>query len=194
MPILFYTTRGIYGSFSNFSRHAVTIYGATWRTSEHAFQAQKFHPHRPDLVEAVRNAVTPRDAAAMGRNRAYPLAPGWEQPLEPAALEERIPDYRFLELDDLFRATNHLFARLKDVVMYEVVYAKVTQHPELRELLFGSGSETIVEASPVDAYWGWGPDERGLNKLGRIFTTIRSALRESITAGRPVGKPSCVAV
>lgn len=194
MPILFYKTREAYGGFSNFSPHPVTIYGQTWPTSEHAFQAQKFHPHRPDLVEAVRKTPGPRAAANMGRDRQLPLAAGWEKRLPPEALAERIPDHQFLELDDTFRSTNPLFDRLKDVVMYEVVYAKVVQHPELRQLLHGTDSETIVEATPVDSYWGWGNDEKGLNKLGRIFMTIRAALRQSATAGRAVGKPSCVAV
>lgn len=194
MPILFYNTRGTYGGFSNFSRRPVPVYGRTWPTGEQAYQAQKFHPHRPDLVEAIFNAVSPREAADIGRNRRHPLAPSWDQRLEPSAIEARIPDFTFLETADLFRATNPLFSALKDVVMYEVVYAKIAQHADLRDLLLGTGSEEIVEASPVDAYWGWGRAENGLNKLGRMFMAVRDALRESAAKDAVVGKPACLPV
>lgn len=193
-PILFYGARGSLAGFSNFSQHPVDIYGRRWPSSEHAFQAQKFHPHRPDLVERVRTAATSREAANLGRNRRFPLAADWEKPLSFESLSERVADYRFLETADTFRATTPLFERLKDIVMYEIVYAKVTQHGALRAQLLETGSEDIVEASPVDAYWGWGRDQKGVNKLGRIFMVIRDALRESTTAGRPMGKPACVSV
>lgn len=194
MPILFYKTREAYGGFSNFSRHPVTIHGQTYSTSEHAYQAQKFRPHRPDLVEAVRKAASPRQAADMGRNRQFPLAAGWDLPLDATTLTQRIPDCSTLDLDDGYRHPAPLFGHLKDVVMYEVVYAKLAQHPDLRDLLLGTGTECIVEATPVDSYWGWGHDGKGENKLGRIFMVIRTALRQSASTGVTVGKPSCVAV
>jgi ribA/ribD-fused uncharacterized protein len=51
--------------------------GATWPTSEHYFQAQKFAgtPH----VEDVRIARTPKQAAELGRDRQRPLRADWEQ-------------------------------------------------------------------------------------------------------------------
>lgn len=51
MPIEFYSTRGPYGCFSNFSRHSFDLDGAFWTTREHYFQAQKFGGDE-DLVEA----------------------------------------------------------------------------------------------------------------------------------------------
>ena len=77
MPIYFYSTRGPYGCFSNFSAHGFTLDGVYWPTSEHYFQAQKFAgtPH----VEAIRQARTPKEAANMGRERTRPLRRDWEQ-------------------------------------------------------------------------------------------------------------------
>lgn len=77
MPIPFYSTRGPYGCFSNFSRHGFALDGAFWPTSEHYFQAQKFE-FSPEDSEAVRRAPTARDAARMGRERQRPLRSDWE--------------------------------------------------------------------------------------------------------------------
>lgn len=77
MPIYFYSTRGPYGCFSNFSAHGFELDGVYWATSEHYFQAQKFigTPH----LEAIRRAKTPKQAAEMGRERERPLRADWEQ-------------------------------------------------------------------------------------------------------------------
>jgi ribA/ribD-fused uncharacterized protein len=78
MPIYFYSTKEQpYGCFSNFAAYPFELDGATWPTSEHYFQAQKFAgtPH----VEAVRQASGPMVAARMGRDRSRPLRPDWEQ-------------------------------------------------------------------------------------------------------------------
>lgn len=77
MTIYFNGTTGPHGCFSNFSRHGFELDGAYWPTSEHYFQAQKFAG--TDHAEAVRRAPTPKEAAAMGRDRALPLRPDWEQ-------------------------------------------------------------------------------------------------------------------
>ena len=77
MPIYFYSTRGEYGSFSNFSAHGFELDGEYWPTTEHYFQAQKF-PGTPQ-VDLIRKAKTPKDAAKMGRDRSHPLRPDWEQ-------------------------------------------------------------------------------------------------------------------
>lgn len=66
-----------YGVFSNFDRkHPITLKGKIWPSTEHYFQAQKF----VDTIyeETVRNTRTPRDAAAMGRDRTLPLRADWE--------------------------------------------------------------------------------------------------------------------
>ncbi|MBV9469199.1 MAG: NADAR family protein [Abitibacteriaceae bacterium] len=76
MPIYFYSTRGEYDCFSNFSPHPFKLDGKEWPTSEHYFQAQKFAG--TEHVEAIRAARTPKQAAEMGRERKRPLRPDWE--------------------------------------------------------------------------------------------------------------------
>lgn len=77
MTIYFYTVREAYGCFSNFSLHGFMLDELYWCTSEHYFQAQKFLEtfHR----EKIRQAVTPKVAAQMGRERNRPLRSDWEQ-------------------------------------------------------------------------------------------------------------------
>lgn len=76
--INFYKTRDPFGCFSNFSRHPVTIDDQEWPTTEHYFQAMKFEGV-PSLVEKVRQAKSPMDAARMGRDRKNPLREDWEE-------------------------------------------------------------------------------------------------------------------
>ncbi|GJE95783.1 NADAR family protein [Phanerochaete sordida] len=73
-------------------------------------------------------------------------------------------------------------------VMEEVVYLKFTQHPRLRSLLLGTNDRELVEASPVDAFWGYGSDRKGRNELGNALMRIRKRLREERMT--PAGPPS----
>ncbi len=77
MTIYFFETREKpYGCFSNFSRHGFELDGNWWPTSEHYFQAQKFVD--TPYMDEIRQASAPENAAGMGRSRAYPLRPDWE--------------------------------------------------------------------------------------------------------------------
>jgi N-glycosidase YbiA len=173
MPILFFKTKEPYGCFSNFSRYNFTFAGRAWATSEHAFQAMKFHEH-PELVTRVWAAETPRIAADLGRDRTLPLRPDWEaRPSERTYIIVPQPD------DQVPRPKlpEPIYARVKDVVMYDVCLAKFQQNSDIRKILVDTGDEPIIEDSSKDDYWGWGPSKYGENKLGRILMALRSALR-----------------
>ena len=77
--IFFYSTTGPYGCLSNFSRHRFAAEGRDWPTSEHYFQAMKFAPAHPALMDRVCAAYTPTEAARLGRSRSFPLRADWEQ-------------------------------------------------------------------------------------------------------------------
>jgi len=85
MVIQFYTTRGTFGCFSNFSRDPFMYKDKFWKTSEHAFQAQKFAGTKYE--DAVRCCNMPGDAAEMGRDRSLPLRKDWEQ-VKDSVMEE----------------------------------------------------------------------------------------------------------
>lgn len=74
--IHFYSTKGEYGPFSNFSAHHLFLKGKKWRTSEHYFQAQKFSGTSHETE--IRMASSPMIAARLGRSRKRPLRKDWE--------------------------------------------------------------------------------------------------------------------
>lgn len=80
MPIYFYSTRGQYGCFSNFSRHGFELDELWWMTSEHYFQAQKFVALQDrGWFDKIHGARTPKEAAKMGRSRKHPLREDWNE-------------------------------------------------------------------------------------------------------------------
>jgi N-glycosidase YbiA len=193
MPILFFRTADKYGCFSNFSKHPVHVYGSLWPTTEHAYQAMKFFPHRADVQKRIQTAATPREAANIGRDRSLPLNPNWERSAG-GVLQFRLPDYldSLLQPNDGLEHEEPLFNRWKDLMMYEVEYAKAMQHPDVRSRLLETQSEAIIEDSNKDRYWAWGSDHTGENKLGRIWMAVRNALTHGASTKTAFGKPERV--
>lgn len=76
MTIYFYTAEGLYGCFSNYSRHGFLVDELWWPTSQHYFQAQKFAG--TPYAEEIRMVVSPKDAARLGRGPKVPVRPDWE--------------------------------------------------------------------------------------------------------------------
>lgn len=74
--IRFYSTADEWGEFSNFAPYPIRLDGATWPTSEHYFQAQKFVD--PAVLAKVRKARSPLEAARLGRSRKEKLRRDWE--------------------------------------------------------------------------------------------------------------------
>ena len=180
--ITFYRPQDPHGHYSNFSSHPVRFLDQDWATSEHAFQAMKYWPHRPDLVQAVQNAKTPGKAAMIGRDRSLPLRPDWD--LSPNNdIRARIPDLLNIGpvwLDDgrgVSPPPQPIFAKTKDVFMYEVVWHKFHQHANLKQALLDTGEQPIIEDAVGDPYWGWGASRIGHNKLGRILMLARRSFR-----------------
>lgn len=66
---------------------------------------------------------------------------------------------------------------VKDQVMRDAVYAKFTQHQDLKELLLSTGDEKLVEHTVNDNYWGDGGDGSGKNMLGIILMETRERIR-----------------
>lgn len=66
---------------------------------------------------------------------------------------------------------------VKDGVMREVVLAKFSQHPDLKETLLGTGDAKLIEHTENDRYWADGGDGSGKNMLGIILMEVRDQLR-----------------
>lgn len=63
-------------------------------------------------------------------------------------------------------------------IMEIILAAKAQQNEDVKEALKRSGQRTIVENSPVDAFWGCGPDGKGENMIGKIWMKIREGYNE----------------
>jgi ribA/ribD-fused uncharacterized protein len=66
---------------------------------------------------------------------------------------------------------------VKEDVMRRGVRRKFETHADLRQLLLDTAGEDLVEASPIDFYWGAGNDGSGKNRLGVILMELRASLR-----------------
>ena len=152
--VLFYKLAGPHGSFGNFSKHPIEYKGLKGKTSEHLFQAMKFYPDHPDLVQMVLDKGTPKESALAGRDKSLPLRKDWEL---------IIPSYM----------DGTPIRKTKDLIMYEILKEKFTAYPELTELLISTRGKVIIEDSPIDYYWGWGADHTGINMLGMILMFVR---------------------
>lgn len=59
-------------------------------------------------------------------------------------------------------------------IMEEILRAKFDQHEKVRKTLRATGEKRVVENSPVDSFWGVGPDGVGENMLGKLWMKIRA--------------------
>lgn len=62
----------------------------------------------------------------------------------------------------------------KVAMMEEICRAKLAQHPHIQDKLRATGDKTIVEDSPKDDFWGWGPNKDGRNELGQVWMRLRT--------------------
>lgn len=78
-------------------------------------------------------------------------------------------------LKDLIRPD---WRQVKDDVMRKAVLRKFEFNLDIRAVLLATGDALLVEASPVDYYWGRGADGKGKNMLGIILMEVRTELRD----------------
>ena len=83
-PQLWVNTPGVIGfyerefyMFSNFSSFQVNWQGTDWMTSEHAYQAAKFMPVNPSLVDRIGLARSAHGAYSLARMHNDERPPGW---------------------------------------------------------------------------------------------------------------------
>lgn len=64
--------------------------------------------------------------------------------------------------------------------MEEIIREKHAQHPYIQKKLLETVGMDIIEDSPKDAFWGWGPNKDGKNHLGKIWMKIRDEEVEKV--------------
>lgn len=67
---------------------------------------------------------------------------------------------------------------IKDNIMFEIVYAKFTQHLDLKQKLLDTGNAELIEGNTWhDTYWGV-CNGFGQNKLGKTLMRVREELQK----------------
>jgi ribA/ribD-fused uncharacterized protein len=145
-PVLFCEQEGY--QLTNFAAFEVEIWGRTWKTGEHAYQASKFTGAH--LQNEIASARSPDEAKKLAR-----------------ALAVECPE--FLR-DDWGPET-------KLDLMEEILRAKLAQYPQIREFLLSTGDRLLVEDNPHDEFWGSGRGGGGANHLGKLWMKLRAELR-----------------
>ncbi|WP_081112283.1 NADAR family protein [Bdellovibrio bacteriovorus] len=100
----FYSTKQAYGEFSNFALFPVHVDNQWWPTSEHYYQAHKYTD--PKLIEWVKSAPTPMEAALRGRDKSTPKRADWEARKD-SIMEKAVRDKfnRYPDLKELLLST-----------------------------------------------------------------------------------------
>jgi len=158
MIINFWSTKGIYGCFSNFSRHPITYKYRLFATSEHLYQWLKLGNGDVETPEqfAVRMESNPKLAKDLANSNKNLHVNNWHD--------------------------------IKYNVMLHCCRLKCEQHPKIKDVLVQTGEAEIVENSPYDYEWGCGADGSGKNLLGKVWMQIRNEVllnRQSATGTCP---------
>ena len=63
-------------------------------------------------------------------------------------------------------------------IMEELLRLKIEQNPYVKKKHLQTEDYIIVEDSPKDSFWGWGPNRDGENQLGKLWMKLREEIRK----------------
>lgn len=70
--------------------------------------------------------------------------------------------------------------QIKEQVMWDGLYAKFTQHPQLKQRLLETGDALLIEGNTWhDTYWGM-CDGKGANRLGTMLMSLREVFFDEL--------------
>lgn len=168
--ISFYSKQSDFEELSNFYEipEGFIYKGKKFRTSEHAFQAQKYdiddgnksvhYTAYFDHIRKARNPFAAKLLANQKKNKKY------------RDLDLTIETYKELGIE---RRSD--WAKVKLSIMKEILSCKFTQSECCKAILLSTGEAHIVEDNPHDDFWGLGQGE-GRNEMGKLLMNIRESL------------------
>ena len=65
----------------------------------------------------------------------------------------------------------------KLAVMEEIFRAKLSQHPDIADILRESADAELLKVWPTDYFWGTGADGSGENQMGKLWMKLRRELQ-----------------
>lgn len=137
---------------SNFSSFELLWNGHRFQTSEHAYHYEKF---TADAANDIGINIRYLIMTAVSAHEVYKLA------------------------QENKKHVRKSWSRVKVSVMREILRAKVSQHDYVRKKLLETGDRTIIENSWRDDFWGWGPNKKGKNMLGKLWMEVRNEVRQA---------------
>jgi ribA/ribD-fused uncharacterized protein len=140
--------------FSNFSAFTLDWKGIRFDTSEAAYHWEKFLAGGVDNGKYKHIIRTAESAHA-----AFKYAEQYKEHVRPDWLNVRVQ------------------------IMRDILLAKARQHEYVRRKLLQSGDRELIENSWRDSFWGWGPDRKGQNQLGKLWMEVRAELRSEPVRG-----------
>ncbi|KAF8991533.1 hypothetical protein BDQ17DRAFT_1254835 [Cyathus striatus] len=143
--IYFGSKHSPYYGFTSFAPISITYAGNQYLTAEHLFQSLKFHPHRVDIAEYIRN---------------YPV----DKPREVKAITQQ---YRDHVRDDWFL--------INILLMEDILGYKFAQHHDLILELQNTGRSKLILCNTGDEFWGIGSSGSGSNKFGKMLEKLRNS-------------------
>lgn len=160
-----------------------------YQSVESAFQASKYLDSAPHIAEAIRACPYGAIVYAMGRASSS-FAVNTNKSLSPASKAH------YLAMIRQARATGLApgWEERKESVMEELLWLKFSSNAPLARQLLATGERRIVEASPVDSFWGEGPAGDGANRMGVLLARVRRRLREGGTPSDPLVRGGAPAV
>ena len=69
---------------------------------------------------------------------------------------------------------------IKKKIMFDAVYYKFKQNPDIMLKLLETGDLDIIEETVKESYWGCGPNHDGENNYGKILCKVRERLRKEM--------------
>ena len=63
-------------------------------------------------------------------------------------------------------------------IMEKLLRLKIKQNPYVKKKLLETKDYIIVEDSPKDSFWGWGPNRDGENRLGKLWMKLREEIQK----------------
>ncbi|KAJ4461522.1 putative 6-deoxyerythronolide-B synthase EryA1 [Paratrimastix pyriformis] len=80
------------------------------------------------------------------------------------------------------RALRSDWESVKNDIMEDALWAKFTQHDDMRAKLTATGTAELVEHTHNDSCWADGGDGSGENRLGKLLVKVREGLKAGQTA------------
>ena len=139
-----------------------------------------WYPCRIDMDEVVFNCVEQammyHKAVLFGDDEAADLILKAETPREQKRLGRSVKGF-----------DQSIWEEHRERIVYEILFAKFSQNPDLQKTLLDTKETILVETSPYDRIWGVGladDDPRiydesqwlGLNLLGKLLMRVRETL------------------